>query len=174
MKALVAAVLFWAGVCPPSACEPVALHFKNPDDRGAVSSTEGGWRLDIWSPRGIGRAEIIPERPWPKQVIVRLYLCGLEHLRLSVAGFELVLSVRSYADHDREVFLRESPPGRGKPGRQEEGAPFWVSIRAFSPEGKETRGLPPPGGYWEIELPAELFRNHSEPLEIEWIDFYRQ
>ncbi|MCS7237793.1 MAG: hypothetical protein NZ899_05915 [Thermoguttaceae bacterium] len=127
----------------------------------------------IHSPRGIGWAEVTPRQPWPDRVVIRLFLRGLEHLRIATGEFELVVSVRSYGDFAREVRLRKSPEGQGNEGPQSPGDPFWVKVKAHSAAGEETPGLPPPGGYWEIELPSQLFREHSCPLRLDWIDFYR-
>lgn len=152
---------------------PVCFKFSREDDFGRAVASEDRLVLEIWCPSGIGKAEIRPLRPWPNRVILRLHLAGLERLQLRAGGVVIEVSARSYPPFDREVFLRVVPPKGGNVCLQKQGDPFWMPIRALDATGEEVSGLPPKGGFWEIQLPTGLFHNACEPLLIEWIDFYR-
>ena len=133
----------------------------------------------IRSPSGIGRAEIAPEgTAWPKKVVVRLYLRGLESLDVSV-GDPSVEGGRLHAEvqsHDGHARLLEYAVGGEQPKPVEKGSLTWCEIGAFDAQGKPITGLPEAGGYFEITLPPALGLSKSKtaPLRINWIDFYRE
>jgi hypothetical protein len=51
--------------------------------------------------------------------------------------------------------------------------PLWISIQAFDKEGKTPAKIPLTGGWFEILLPAALWKDNPAEIQLEWIDFYR-
>lgn len=158
--------------CPPEdpAIKPI---LAREGDFARVSGSNDRLLIEIWSARGIGSAAFEAANGWPMKATVRLYLRGLEYLQLSSGGVILEACVRSHPPHERQVRLKEAPPGVGKLGEQQEGDRFWLEVRAYDSAGREVAGLPPAGGFWEFDLPSELFQSREGRLCLKWIDFYR-
>jgi hypothetical protein len=149
------------------------LIFSNPDDTGRVVEEGQPPRIEIRSPKGIGKAKVICPGTWPSGLTLRLYLAGLEHLRISSDKISLELSVQSYEPFDRFVRVTNTPEDLSPPGHQKPGDPLWVEIQARDAAEKPCRGLPPKGGFWEIILPPAFLKAAGAEIELRWIDFYR-
>lgn len=93
---------------------------------------------------GIGRASVsLISGQWPEKTYIRFYLKGLEGLNVSSSSQTL----------DRSQ----------------------LSVRAFDMQGNaiEDKYLLDEKGYFEVQLPISFFSERAEPIEIQWIDFYR-
>jgi len=139
---------------------------KRGDDRVTVKVDDGRAVVDIRSPFGISNATI--ERTaseWPKAVVLRLHLKGLEHYQVTSG----------------ELVIAGSAPSRPKPepvGDEEDRAADGVeklkaTIRMFHEDGKPASEIPLKSGYFEIELPGKLLEGNARSLRVEWVDFYR-
>jgi hypothetical protein len=179
---LLLALLFWngpdlkgqkSGACPANPSCKWCLLFSNPDDSGQVVEEKLSVRVEIRSPKGIGKAKVIGSGPWPSRVILRLHLGGLEHLEISSEKIALEVAVQSYEPFRRFIRVTRVPEGLSDPGSQEPGDPLWVEIQARNPQGKDCRGLPPKNGYWEIVLPPAFLQAAGSEIHLRWIDFYR-
>lgn len=135
---------------PPSlTIEPKDEHMLVVDDDATV--------VNIRSKRGIGRTTIVTkDGVWPKTLLLRLHLTGLEHFRISNGSKELTTSVRS---DKNPVLLGE------KAGMQ--------LVVKIVPDKGAKREIPLKG-YFEIEVPAEFLKAKPEKLKLHWIDFYRR
>lgn len=143
---------------------------RKADDTVKVKGNEVATTFDIKSPSGIGRAVV--ERKgdnWPKVVIVRLQLKGLERLKISNGKFEIGMGVGVRAGKiDARQWkggTDEVPLGADDPHR--------VAIRVFDKHEKPAVGIPLDGGHFEVALPAAFFKDNPQSLSVEWIDFYR-
>jgi SAM-dependent methyltransferase len=123
----------------------------------------------VTSPSGIGGATITPWKAWPKKIVLRLNLAGLESLAVSNGKIEFHASVLSHSGTPRLLSVKE----RDEEKKVERGGPYWTEIQAFNAKGKPVQGLPGKGGHFEIELPPEMFEAKPRSLAIAWIDFYR-
>jgi hypothetical protein len=143
---------------------------RKADDTVAVGGDRERTTFDVKSPSGISRAVI--ERKgdaWPKAVVVRLNLKGLENLKVSA----LTVAVGAAAGvRDSKVEVRqwvldkdETPLAPDDPRR--------LAIRVFGKDGKTAAGVPLDGGHFEVMLPAAFLRDNPKSLTVEWIDFYR-
>ena len=75
--------------------------------------------LNVTSRSGIGRAKIRRKSPqWPKVLVVRLHLTGLESFRITAAEKALEWSVSSSGDHAVRVAWRSEGRGAAGDGRQ--------------------------------------------------------
>ncbi|MBP7948412.1 MAG: hypothetical protein KA004_02065 [Verrucomicrobiales bacterium] len=141
--------------------EPGAVTASVADDR-AVLSIQGG--------KGIGRATVrAPVAGWPKAVVIRAHLRGLEQMVLACGGEKLSAAVASHGGHAARIHRWRG--GTEGPALAKD-SPFWMEIRRCSAEGKPVAGLPPEGGWFDLPVPAALLEK-GEALRLEWIDFYR-
>jgi hypothetical protein len=142
---------------------------KKPADRIKVKIEGDSAMLDIFSPSGIGGATItLTQGQWPKTVVLRLRLRGLESFNVSNGKIKLSVSVLSHSGNTKRLYLSEE----GKDGNDGEWEPG-REIKVLDAAGKPVKGLPDKGGYFEIALPKALLENQPKSLELGWIDFYR-
>ena len=130
-----------------------------------------GVLLEISSERGIGQASI--ERiggPWPKPLILRLRLRGLESLRVEAGQWGFEASVMSYPPY--KTRLRVHGPDPMPPVDRK--SPYWVEVRMLDADGKPTSKPPPEGGCFEVVIPPAFLEKSPKKLQIHWIDFYRE
>lgn len=128
--------------------------------------------LDIYSPRGIGSAEIsATDGRWPAQVVVRLHLSGLESFEADNGEFTIRTGVSSATPQIQhcELIPAEDGPGQVVPRDSD----YWISLSivpAVEPGGDAS---PAGGGTYELTLPPVLFEAEPETLIIRWVDFFR-
>jgi hypothetical protein len=122
----------------------------------------------VKSPSGISHAVIErQDDAWPKTIILRLYLKGLESFRVSNGKVRLDAAVSSQGGKVR----------LWKDGKEDapldEKSPFWAEFRIVSGDGKPARELPLKEGYFEVTLPRAFFEGSPKSITVNWIDFYR-
>lgn len=119
---------------------------------------------------GIGNASVRRlGESWPKEVVVRVYLGGLENFSISDGQLRLSNSVLSHSGNKQLSHLWKD----GKEGPSlDEKSPYWMEIHRLDANGKPAEGLPPKGGWFEMTLPSALLKE-SKTIELGWIDFYR-
>jgi hypothetical protein len=162
-----------AGTPPTGSDDPrprFTISTRKADDTVEVTGDADRTAFDVRSPSGIGRAVVDRTGDaWPKVVVVRLHLKGLETLKVS-NGTVAVGAAAGVRDGKVEVRQwtgdkDETPPAADDPLR--------LTIRALDTAGKPAAGLPLDGGHFEVTLPAAFFRETPKALTVEWIDFYR-
>jgi hypothetical protein len=140
------------------------------DDTVEVRSDEGKTSCTVRSPSGISRMVI--ERlgdDWPKEMVLRLHLKGLERLRVTSGRVTL----------DAEVSGHGSPPEvrSWKNGEEKEEltekSPFWMNIRILGGDGNTPPVIPLKQGHFEMTLPKAFLDGNPKSISVEWIDFYR-
>jgi hypothetical protein len=146
------------------------IKIKRKDDSVEVRADKDKTLFAVKSPSGIGRAVIERQADtWPKAVVLRLHLKGLEGLRASNGKVTLDAAV-SVRDGKVQVRLwkdgKEDPPLDSK-------SPFWTDIRIVGGDGKPGRELPLKDGYFEAALPRAFFEGDPKAITLSWIDFYR-
>ena len=127
--------------------------------------------FDVKSPFGIGHAVI--ERvgdEWPKAVVLRLHLNGLESFRASTGKVTLDAAVSSQNDGQR---VRVWKDGK-EDAPLDEKSPFWMGIRMVGDDGKPAKEIPLKDGYFEVALPQAFFEGNPKSITLNWIDFYRE
>lgn len=126
--------------------------------------------FDIHSSSGIGGATILPKtEKWPKIVIVRFHLGGLERFSISNGKVTLSGSVLSHSGHAQLLYLNQGDEEK----KVEKDSPYWTEIKMIGPDGKPTTTIPLKNGYFEIVLPNALFQDNPRILTLSWINFYR-
>ncbi len=140
-------------------------------ESGSLTTTEEGEKT-IFSIKGAGIGNASVRRlgeSWPKEVVVRVYLGGLENLSVSDGQLKLSTSVLSHSGNKQLSHLWKD----GKEGPSlDEKSPYWMPIQRLDAAGKPAEGLPPKGGWFEMTLPSALLKE-SRTIELDWIDFYR-
>jgi hypothetical protein len=142
---------------------------KNADDSVAIKHDGEKVVLAITSPRGIGKATVTPAAKWPKTVVLRLHLHGLESLRISSGQTTLAASASSHGDGATRLYLIED--GKEKPIDAK--SAYWTELRILDAKGKPVKKIPLTDGYFELEIHSPLLQGEAKPLELSWIDFYR-
>lgn len=122
----------------------------------------------VRSSTGIGRAII--ERNgtnWPKTVLVRLHLKGLENFRVS-NGQDCLVAAVSHQDGRASLWMDGE-----ETSLLDSQHPYWMKIRVV--ENEESPGQPNPSkdGWFQMQLPKALLEDDPKSIELKWIDFYR-
>jgi len=146
---------------------------RKQEDRVAVQDDEADEQrllIAVRSPSGIGSAVVErTDGKWPDEVVVRLYLRGLESFRARTGKAELAVSVLSHGRSQR--LLRLSVDGRQQEIKPK--GPAAVEVHAYEADGKPAEGLPGAGGWFDVRLPRIMLRGNPAELRMDWIDFYR-
>lgn len=159
----------------PVQSQPAALlDIKCERDGDAITaSTEAGKTiLQITSKRGIGGATITRTSDhWPKELVLRVYLGGLEDMSITSGDVRLNASVLSHSGHPRLLHLWK----KNEEGPQlDKDSPFWMNVAVFDAQGKPIDGLPKQGGWFEMTIPKALLLDQEKVLKLHWIDFFRR
>ena len=92
---------------------------KKPTDQIKVKIEGDSATLDVFSPSGIGGGTITrTQGQWPKTVVLRLHLRGLESFTASNGKIKLTGSVLSHSGNTKRLYLCED----GKDGKRRAGA----------------------------------------------------
>ncbi|MED5457655.1 MAG: hypothetical protein VX428_09110 [Verrucomicrobiota bacterium] len=123
-----------------------------PDNRKIeVTSLVDSVIFNVFDKFGIGAASIkIIEGDWPKKVLIRFHLSGLEGFTLSSQGM-------NYKKNTFKVRMSDIK-GNTIKGK--------YLVRN---EGGDSKKIP---GYFEIEIPKKITTD-SSMINLKWIDYYR-
>jgi hypothetical protein len=136
------------------------------DDRVAVRTEQDRTTVTVDSPRGISSATLERTgKAWPKTVVLRLNLNGLENLRITAGEVTL----------EGSVSLPEGKPLlRLWDGKEvAPGDPFWMDVQVLDKNGKPAEAIPLHGGCFVLTLPPALLKDNPQSITVRWIDFYR-
>ncbi len=141
---------------------------KRADDRVQVKVEKEIATFSVHSPTGISQATIHRTGgKWPKAVILRLHLKGLEKFHAAAGKIELHASVSTQTAQPRSWSGdKENAPLDSK-------SPYWIDVRLIGGDGKPAKKIPLEGGYFELRLPPALFDENPKAVTLNWIDFYR-
>jgi hypothetical protein len=143
---------------------------KTKDDTVEVREDKGKVVFIIKSPFGISQAVIErQEENWPKLVVLRLHLKGLENFRASNGKVTLAAAVSSHDDKQRVQLWKDGKENSLLDSK----SPFWMEIRMVGGDGKPAKSIPLKDGYFEMQLPKAFFEGNPKSITVDWIDFYR-
>ncbi len=138
------------------------------DDKVEVQEQPNQVTFFVHSPFGISRTKIKRTgAAWPQNVTVRLYLKGLESLKLQADPVRLEAAVSS---HDGS--MRQWLAGHEEMPLTQEHR-YWMPIRMVDRDGKTTTSLPLKDGWFEFKLTHAMLEGNPETIILQWIDFYR-
>ena len=123
-----------------------------PDNRKIeVTSFVDSVIFNVFDKFGIGGASIRKiEDGWPKKVLIRFHLSGLEGFALSCQGM----------NYEKNKFKVRMSDTRGN------------TIKGKHLVRNEERNSKKIPGYFEIEIPRKIYKD-SDSFKLTWIDFYR-
>ncbi len=160
---------------PAPATPPTPLFRIEGKSRDIVRESSDGPAtvLTIDGGTGIGQATISRlADQWPREIIVRARLRGLESLVISTPKLSLEISVLSHSGHPALLHLRQDNQPNPPPPLTKD-SPFWTDVRCLDPTGKPVaERKPPPQGCFELRVPPAVLTN-SATFDLKWIDFYR-
>lgn len=126
----------------------------------------GAMTIDVTSVTGIDKATIKREsNEWPKSILVRLHLGGLESLKAGGKEVAVEWSIASTGEHEVRTMLVSGK----RVAAITKDSPFYSEARIVGGE----RDFPLKRGYFEVSLPAQLFVGNPDEIRLEWVDFYR-
>ncbi len=143
---------------------------KRTNDKVEVQIDKNLAVLSIRSPQGIGQAKI--ERSasrWPQKVTLQMHLKGLESFKIRNGKVKLEVAVSSHGIPP-QVSQWQNEKSDSLLDREN---PYWIDLRILGKDGKSRQTIPTDDGYFELRLPAELFKENPDSIEVSWIDFYR-
>lgn len=150
--------------------KPLKIDTQRSDDRVETSIAQGVAIISIHSPTGISRASIQrSDDQWPKKVILRLHLRGLEGLHIVCGQDALDMSISSHSRQQSADFRKDQQ----EPQQLDATSPYWTEIRMAGKDGQPASSIPLHHGYFEIELPQALLATNPDVICVRWIDFYR-
>lgn len=103
---------------------------------------------------------------WPREIVVRLALRGLESLRISDAAENYHWEVSSHPPYSVNLSVVDSD-GNAIRLTEKGSNDHKLSIEA------NPREIPLSSGYFEFTIPEKILKRNPESLGIQWIDFYR-
>ncbi len=121
-----------------------------------VAGTQASVVFEVKSGFGIGSGKIhLAEGDWPKEVVVRLHLGGLEGFNVS---------------NGKKVFKGFHMSNKGNGTQKEE-----LKTRMLDLQGNPLKGkyLLKSKGYYDVTIPSALLTPEVKELKINWVDFYR-
>lgn len=122
--------------------------------------------IHIRSKSGIGGATLERgEDPWPRTVVIRLHLKGLESFRLQAGGNTTEWSISSTGKPTSHQSVIDDQGERNVPVDSER----YREVKLVSKRKK----IPLRDGFFELQLEGAHLPEMLDELKLEWIDFYR-
>jgi len=172
------AALFAAGCVATSAArrtgriEATLLGARKGQDKVTTVRVDGTTVIDVRSGSGIGIAELaVKDGTWPKPLVVRLHLRGMEMFSVSTAQLRLSAAIPSSAPEKTIVEMADLQ--RRTVIQVKRSSSYWMPVRIVDNGGDKTRQVPVNDGYIEVTIPEAVHDYGADKLVIQWIDFYR-
>lgn len=162
------------------ACRPametqpmIEITLDKVDDSAEITSDEGRTVINVHSARGIGglRAELTAGE-WPADMVIRLYLKGLERLEVGFDEYLVTTSVSSTSQPAPLPTVHTISEFNEAKTMTEADSGYYPTVRVVPAEGSRP-AIPLQNGYFEITLPPNFYLGDAEAFTLQWIDFYR-
>ena len=147
----------------------LAVKSGRADSRIELSGAGSGGEVvaTVNSKSGIGSATLSRVgESWPKELVVRLHLRGLESFKVENGATVVEWSKSSSGAQTSRVSLRQA--GGGEQALVT-GSRYFSELKTVGTDPT----VPLRDGYFEIALPAALLEGNPEEITLRWIDFYR-
>jgi hypothetical protein len=146
------------------------VSLRRADDSSAIVVEKERTVFTLKSPFGISQAVIERlDEKWPRAMVVRLHLKGLESFRADNGKTTVNAAVSM---RDGKIALRQWLGDKETPGLDEK-SPYWMAVRMIGNDGKPATQLPLKDGYFEVLLPEAFFTDNPRSITLQWIDFHR-
>ncbi|MBI1249053.1 hypothetical protein GC197_14575 [bacterium] len=164
---LLIAIFLLVGICSQARAADTGFNVKTGRDDSRIQIESEGEKtiFDITSEFGIDRATIQRKsKEWPKTILLRLHLNGLESLKISSGNVAVQLSLGTGNHVIRTVLVSEK-----RVAEVPKDSPYFAEVRIVGGNGK----IPLKDGYFEVALPSKLLEENPDEIKLQWIDFYR-
>jgi hypothetical protein len=122
---------------------------------------------------GIGQGTVTRTgNHWPKTLVIRVPLVGMENLNIAQGDVSLHVSVGPGNSFEPLQYIRTR--GKEDGPKLDNKSPYWAEVRRYNKQGKPTELTPDLNGWYEVTIPAILLDEKSKELRLSWIDFYRR
>jgi hypothetical protein len=150
--------------------DPFTISSRRPDDSVKVTRDANKTIFSILSPFGISHLAIQRKgEEWPRPIVLRLRLSGLENLQVIGGETTLSASVSSQSEGPKvRLWL-----GKNDADSLDSKSPYWMDIRMVGSDQKPSNQIPLKNGYFEMQLPQAILDLNPKSIEVRWIDFYR-
>ncbi|QDU27277.1 hypothetical protein ETAA8_23640 [Anatilimnocola aggregata] len=127
--------------------------------------------VDIHCASGIDRCGLKRTgATWPKDVVVRLHLKGLEMFLVAADKNTIECAVPSSGAPNSTCQLMSGK----RVGEITAASPYFAQVRLVAAGDKKPK-IPLEGGYFEVPLPAQLLADNAKnEIMLQWVDFYRR
>jgi hypothetical protein len=143
----------------------VTVTLKDSDDRVVLYGDSATLHVDIESSRGIGEATLVRNgNRWPKKVVLRLQLQGLESLQIKSGEQTIHAQVSSYPPVTVRQWINSDEAAPISTAH-----PAWIAIQRCA--GRPSSLMPK--GAFEIVVPTCILQDRAGEIKIQWIDYYR-
>lgn len=168
--ASIVAFLCTAAIAVEDETSPFRTTTKRADDSVVFKAEANKTVCSIRSPFGISHAVIQrTEKEWPKAIVLRLHLTGLESLRIENGKWTLAVAVSSHNDQQRVRLWKD----RHEDKLIDPKNTYWMEIRMLGSDRKPSKDIPLKDGHFEMQLPAAFLEDNPKSITIHWIDFFR-
>ncbi|MCS6827110.1 MAG: hypothetical protein NZ553_10895 [Caldilinea sp.] len=166
------AMLLVAGCRPitPSRASPPTpiVETGEQGDRLNIFVQDKGVRIDVYSERGIGAAQVHFPGQIGEPIVVAFHLQGLEQAVFDNGEQRLEISVSS---HDPSTVFQSLTTQQGvRPLTEDD--PLWARVEIVA-ENSALATIPLRQGRIEVTLPSGFLNAQHPVLSLRWIDFYR-
>ncbi|MFN2171107.1 MAG: hypothetical protein ACK2UF_06740 [Candidatus Promineifilaceae bacterium] len=134
-----------------------------------TASNEGNQAvIEVYSDSGIGDASVrLVSGAWPKSIVMRFHLQGLENMKFSYGETIVNLSVNT-----ENMVLESIIAPDGTEEEIDEESVYWMPVTFLDEAGTAVDRLAA-GGVLEVNAPASFLAGNYAQFTINWIDFYR-
>ena len=147
---------------------------KASEDTATVRVEDGRAVIDVTSPSGIGGlTATLSGGKWPKEVVVRLRLRGLERLEIGYGDVTLTTGLSSSGGPGPALTLSVTAADGTVQSASPSADIYYPDIHLVT----DAAGTPvapwPEGSVVEITLPPHFHQDKHPSFTLRWIDFYR-
>jgi hypothetical protein len=151
---------------------PLVVAGLGEGDSAEVTSDGDVAYVNLFSEDGIGQADVtLAEGAAPADIILRLYLTGLEELRFQYGQITVIASVSSGEGHAVQQSVENSLAMRPAPEPIGPESPYWLEIAIAGDNGSAP--FPLKNSYFEVHAPADFLTGDQRAFAVRWVDFFR-
>ncbi len=135
-----------------------------PADSVTPVVSEDAVRFDVVSESGIGGARVaLASGSWPRRIMLRFHLAGLEELRFHYGETTILVAV----PNAEEAQVRESVlEADGSERQLAPDSPEWMEVHVERSGASVVE-------YVEVAAPDAFRKGGYREFDVQWIDFYR-
>ncbi|HEY1065515.1 MAG TPA: hypothetical protein VGE52_05380 [Pirellulales bacterium] len=167
------------GASPTAVTATYEIKSVDPGQDDFAGSVIDGDRMEITirQPAGIGSTVVSrPKGGWPKQIVLKIHLTGLESLSLSTEKRTLHISMPSHGEGKQLSSHTRLDDEGATGGSLKSGDSLWPQVRRLHADGtpSDPKKFPLDTQLFEVTVPPGFLAENPAELQLKWIDFYRR